>query len=309
MRPCFVIGFQRSGTTLLRLMLDNHPEIAIPLDVTGLWARYHARLGRYDHLRAETELRRLVEDLTAEERIRLWGLDLTADEVLRSLSAPGFPGVIDAFYTTYARRKGKRYWADKDPGNMTRLHLVQEWFPDARVIHIIRDGRDACLSLLAQEFGYDDLLPCAAGWREQVWWVRCIGTVLGPERYHEVRYEDLVAEPEARLREISAFLGVEYSPAMLAYPDNVEKSIPASKRHIWPLIDRPPQKDNVGRWKSRMSPAERICFEKRAGDVLRELRYEVLPDSPSGAYVEELRSLLRRLVRGVAARGRALATR
>lgn len=296
--PFFIVGVQRSGTTLLRLMLDSHPAVAIPLDTTGLWSRYGERLAEYGGLRDDDGIRRLIRDLLGEERIRLWEVSLDATALETSLETRDYPGVIAAFYRAYAAAKGKRLWGDKDPGNMRRLHEIHRWFPGARIVHIIRDGRDACLSQRKQAFGNQDVIPCAADWREQVWWVRCIGEILGPERYHEVRYEDLVAQPEARLRALCDFLALEYAPAMLEYHRRTADAIPDSKRHIWPMIDRPPVATNTGLWRKELSPALRVCFEKRAGDVLRACGYETLPKA-SGAYLEEVKLLSRRALRAV----------
>lgn len=301
--PFFIVGFQRSGTTLLRLMLDNHPAIAIPLDTVGLWAHYADRLDRYGQLATEDDAHRLVTDLLAEERIRLWEVPLTTDGVLALRRLPGFPGIIDAFHLAYARAKGKVHWGDKDPGDMERIDRLAQWFPEGRIVHIIRDGRDACLSQTRQDFGFDDLFECAACWREQVEWVRRIGGVLGPARYFELRYEDLVADPEPVLRRLTAFLGVPWSAAMLQYHTAVKQSVPDSKRHIWPLLDKPPQRDNAGRWKTAFSPGQRIAFEKRAGSMLRAMGYDTLPRA-AGGYGAEAASLLARAWRAVRRRFR-----
>lgn len=289
--PFFIVGFQRSGTTLLRMMLDSHPEVAVPLDVVGLWADYEDRLAEYGDLSSQDDVRRLVRDLVAEERIRLWEADLDEPAVLSQLDGARYPDVIAAFYRAYARSRGKSRWGDKDPGNMTRLDRVLAWFPDARILHIIRDGRDACLSQLRQSFGFDEVLPCAEAWREQVSWVSRIGRILGRERYHELRYEDLVEDPADVLRMVCGFLELDYRDEMLRYHERVEEGVPDSKRHIWTLIDQPVRRSAAGRWRSEMSRPLRICFEKRAGEVLRRQGYDVLPQA-SGAYVEELRRLL-----------------
>jgi hypothetical protein len=285
--PIFIVGFQRSGTTLLRVMLDSHPELAIPLDTTGLWDRYERKLGNYGDLAAEPARSRIVGDLLAEERIRLWKTPLTADHILHQWTEPGYPGLIRAFYQSYAILHGKRHWGDKDPGNMTRIDELNRWFPDARFLHIIRDGRDACLSQMEQDFGFENLFECAGAWREEVQWVRRMGSLLG-SRYIEVRYEDLVATPEPVLRMICDRLGLGYDDAMLHYHERVSDAIPKEKEHLWPMLNRPPQKDLAGKWKHRLSRGERIGFEKRAGEVLRALDYEVLPGA-SGAYFTELR--------------------
>jgi hypothetical protein len=297
--PFFIIGYQRSGTTLIRMMLDSHSDIAVPLDTVGLWARYARRLDEYGDVDSKDSRRRLITDLLAEERIQLWELKSGADDIVAAIRRPGWPGLIDAFHRVYAKSKGKSIWGDKDPGNMTRIDTLVSWFPEARFLHIIRDGRDACLSQLKQSFGFNDLLPCAGAWREEVSWVRRIGNILGPERYFEFRYEDLVREPEPTLRRISGFLGIPFDAAMLNYHRRVSESIPDSKRHIWPLIGEPPRASNAEVWKTRMSPALRTCFEKRAGQLLSELGYETLPGTPSGAYLEEARQLIGMALRAI----------
>ena len=294
--PFFIVGFQRSGTTLLRLMLDNHPEVAVPLDTVGLWARYADRLDTYGPLDRPAERARLVRDILAEERIRLWQAGLTLEDVEAALIRPGWPGIMAAFNRAYARKQGKSRWGDKDPGNMQRIQQLNAWFPEARFIHIIRDGRDACLSHRKQSFGYDDVLECANGWREEVLWVRRMGALLDG-RYHEVRYEDLVREPEAELRRICGFLGLEWDPGMLAYHQQVSKSVPDEKRHIWPLLDKPPQTDNLDRWKREMRPGMRVAFEKRAGGMLREMGYETYANFPNRGTLEELKSFARRVLK------------
>lgn len=290
-RPFFIVGFQRSGTTLLRAMLDSHPDVAIPLDTVGLWVRYEDDLDAYGDLGDEVQARRLVGDLLAEERLELWEEPLEIDEVMERRRRPGYPGIIEAFYLAYAARKGKSRWGDKDPGNMRRLDRVLRWFPDAQIVHIIRDGRDACLSHLRQTFGHSELFPCADDWREQVFWVRNIGRILGPDRYHELRYEDLVEDTETVLRDLCDFLELPYSEALRSYHERRDEMVPESKRELWPLLAEPPRRDNLYRWREEMSAGRRVGFEKRAGDVLTEMGYETLEGHPSGAYLSELGAL------------------
>ncbi|MEO8199505.1 MAG: sulfotransferase [Gemmatimonadota bacterium] len=288
MKPLFVVGFQRSGTTLIRLMLDSHPDIAIPLDTTGLWSRYEQRLDDYDQLATSVGREKIVDDLLAEERITLWEANLDRQAILAGWTNGTFPGLVSAFYQGYAESRGKKMWGDKDPGNMLRLDQINRWFPASRIIHIIRDGRAACLSQLKQDFGFDNLLDCACAWREEVQWVRRMGSLLGPARYLEIRYEDLVIEPETILGTVCSFLEIRYDGAMLRYHETIPSSVPTAKRHLWPLIGQPPVAENAERWKRELKAGQRICFEKRAGPVLREMGYEVLPLA-RGAYSEEVR--------------------
>lgn len=286
MKPLFAFGYERSGTTLLRLMLDNHPEMAVPLDVTGLWERYHRKLDRYNYLSTMDEVERIVEDLLAEERILLWGEKFRKMEILKRIEKPCFPDVIRAFYELYALKKGKAFWGTKDPGNIYSIHLLNEWFPDCKFLHIIRDGRDCGLS--ASKLKYRSLLISAEKWRESVEWARKIGRILGPERYYEFKYEDLVDHPEEELKKICGFMEIDFHPDMLAYHRNVKKSIPDSKRYWWPKISDPPDADNKYKWKLKMPVSAQVCFEKRAGALLEELGYETGKHPRSGAYLTEM---------------------
>jgi hypothetical protein len=239
-------------------------------------------------------LRRMVGDLIHEERIKLWDTPIEVDQILELVDRPRFPGVIAALYRCYAQAKRKPLWGDKNPDNLCHMDLLNRWFPNCRFLHIIRDGRDACLSQLEQSFGKDDLLLCASDWREQVQWVRRIGNFVGPARYSELRYEDLVRDPETELRQLCVFLGIPYDAEMLKYHERVSQSIPSSKLYIWPKIVKPPQSDNVNRWKDRMFRGLQVCLEKRAGSILRELGYEVSSAPWSGGYYQEIRSIVSR---------------
>lgn len=291
--PFFIVGFQRSGTTLLRLMLDNHPGLAVPLDTVGLWAAYAARVDKdYSGLRSREAIVALVDDILREHRVKLWDAALTREQVLGFLTEPTYSCVVAAFYQAYASAKGKARWGDKDPGNMRRIDMILEWFPQAQILHIVRDGRDCCLSHLEQDFGHSSLLPCAVAWREEVEWVRRIGRILG-RQYLEIRYEDLVREPERVLQRVTSFLQVDYHPTMLNYHRKVSESVPTSKLHIWPMLTQRPQAAHVERWRSKMSRGDQVCFEKRAGAQLKALGYPTVggPD-PSGAYWSEGKALV-----------------
>ncbi|MFN0178735.1 MAG: sulfotransferase family protein [Gemmatimonadales bacterium] len=300
--PFFVVGFQRSGTTLLRVMLNAHPKVAIPLDVTGMWWRFEQQLDRFGDLTQDVARRALVAAVLDEPRIKLWGIPLAVEGVLRHWTAPGYPGAIAAFYLEYAAHYGKTTWGDKDPGNTKRIDVLDRWFPGCRLIHIVRDGRGACLSHLSQSFGHDDLMACAEAWREEVWWVRRMGHLLGASRYHELKYEDLVTNPREVLGAVCGFLGIDYSEQMLSYPESIDESVPAEKRHIWPLIGQSPQAKNALKWREEMPAGVQVCFEKRAGEALVEFGYPTSSRPWSGQYATELGFLVGRLVRAVRAR-------
>jgi hypothetical protein len=189
-RPIFIIGCARSGTTLVRLILDSHPNIS-----AGAETKFLPELGEM------------------VERARLDGkFDVTRPYVLELMR--GFYGRLQA---DYMLRRGKRRWAEKTPGYTLHLPLIEELYPDAQYVHVIRDGRDVVASH-RDRWGYRAALGTALRkWRRYVTVARRFGRRLPPDRYHEVRYEDLVADPEKAARELLAFLGEPWDPAVLAY--------------------------------------------------------------------------------------------
>lgn len=280
--PLFIVGFQRSGTTLLRLMLNAHPEIAIPHDSAELWFDYRDKAVRqYDELSDKRHVIRMVDDLLAEPRIKAWQTELPRDQLLAEPLPDSFPAVMRRFHEVFARSHGKLLWGDKNTGTLVALDVLNRDFPDCRIVHLVRDGRDCALSHLSKEYiyGYENVLRAAVEWREQTSLCHKMGAMLPPARFLESRYEDLVLTPEVELKRICAFLEVAYAPQMMRYHEYVDENVPADKRGLWPLLDQPPLASNVFKWKTKMSAKDRAVFERNAGDLLQALGYETL-DGP-----------------------------
>ncbi len=262
--PVVVLGVSRSGTTLLKAMLDAHSQLAIPSEsyfIPQLWDRHGDRPDRA----------RLVADLQRLERLRQWGIDV--DDVARRLNAqPTFAAAIDAIYRSYAEARGKPRYGDKTPLYMQHLDVLARAFPRAQYVHIVRDGRDAALSFMAMKrkprFNVARprrLADFAAAWRREIHAARRFGRT---RPYLELRYEDLVAEPERRLREICEFLELEYEPEMLEYHRHEDPALYADH----PRLAQPPVR-NARSWRGEMAPRDIELFEAIAGDVLAEHGY------------------------------------
>src|SRR6266540_3137780 len=172
--PIFVVGCQRSGTTLLRLLLD------LDQVTTGSWKR----LAQYGFPK------------------QYWHEHIA--------------GMFDAIKSDYARRAGKSRWADKTPRYALTLPFIDRLFPTCQVVHVIRDGRDVVASHRVR-WGYLAALKAVRKWPHYVHSARAAGAAMTPDRYHELRYEDLVSEPEKTLRELLDFLDEPWDSAVLAH--------------------------------------------------------------------------------------------
>jgi hypothetical protein len=273
--PVVVLGVSRSGTTLLKEMLDAHPDLAIPSEsyfVPQLWSRHGERPGADAFL----------DDVERLARIREWGL--TREDVASRLpERPSFPEAVGAIYRAYAAARGKRRFGDKTPSYMQRLPLLEHAFPGARYVHLIRDGRDAGLSFLDMRrrptFNWArprGLGSFAAQWRREVEAARRFGREGVAGRYMEVRYEDLVAGPERALREVCAFLGLDFAPAMLEYHRHLD---PERMPDHSGLAE--PPRSGSRRWREQMSSGDAELFEAIGGGLLADLGYARAHPSPS----------------------------
>lgn len=282
--PLILLGVSRSGTTLLRVIVDRSPGIAIPDEsfFVPLLARRHG-----DTIDAA----RFLDDLARIPTIRTWGVPL--EEISARVRTGMRTGdAIAAIYQTYAARAGKSRWGDKTPMYMRHLSLLDRLFPDAQYVHLIRDGRDAALSFLQMPEGSftrtwahpSTPAEFACLWRREVRDARALGLRLGQARYHEARYEQLVADPEATVREICAFAGLPFEPSMLDYTSAVDVT---GKPHQQRLLT--PPTTGVRSWRDDMQGNDIAGFEKVAGDLLGELGYEVRTTVSSGVGARAMR--------------------
>jgi hypothetical protein len=281
----FIVGSGRCGTTLLRMMLDAHPTLAIPPET-----HFIPTLASV----FSDPSKDLDEFLHALSGFHTWsdfGLEVGAlDDALRSAGPFDLTHALRTFYRLYAEKCEKTRWGDKTPMYFASMGLVQRVLPEARFIHVIRDGRDVALSIKDLWFGPDSIQDIAG------WWVSRIGEARSQVDeltwYLEIRYEDLVLNPERVLRDVCAFVDIPWDPVMLDYHLRAEGRldeirhdapthdrsavIPAEQRvGIFSLVTEPPRADRTQRWRAEMSLAARAQFEGTAGALLEELGYEV----------------------------------
>lgn len=280
----FIVGVARSGTTLLRLMLDAHPEMAIPPETHFIPKVIKACDGAEDPHDAVFEL------LTTHRRWPDYGLDANElRERLDRIDPLSAGDALRAFYDLYAEKQGKPRWGDKSPSYVRRMRRVASALPEAHFVHLVRDGRDVALSQVEVDFGADQIADAARDWVDGIEKAQRQARRL--RHYIEVRYEDLVTEPESALRSVCEFVQLRWDPAMLAYHAGAAErmaevtrdfergegpAIPAAvraSRHT--RVAEPPQRERAARWRTDMSPSDRATFEGIAGEQLEKLGYEV----------------------------------
>jgi Sulfotransferase family len=279
-----IVGVPRSGTTLLRMMIDAHPDIAIPPETGFLPA-----LADLDANEDASELAGRI--ITTFHTWPDFGLDAAElRQTLHRLSPITPADAARTFYKEYAARFGKNRWGDKTPTYGASLDRIAYLLPEARFVHIIRDGRDVLVSVRGLWFRPGDTVEaCAQDWMTRLAHTRALGA--HASHYLEVRYEALVHDPPATLQEICRFLDLRFDPEMLTYylrsshrldehqaryaPDGQVLVSKADRIRNQRFVMQPPQAERIGRWQSELSDDDVRRFEAIASEWLHRLGYGV----------------------------------
>jgi hypothetical protein len=274
-RPIIVVGCPRSGTTMLQLMLHAHARIAIPPETRFMLAVYRERRD-FGDLSVAGNRRALARRIVDRRETRFCDLGLDADEVVERITAgPGTLGsVLGTIFQQYAARFGKPRWGDKRPSYLHNIDILLRLFPDAQFVNIVRDGRDCVASLKEMSWHRKDIYATVAAWARAVDEARRAARRLGPAQWHEVRYEDLVADPHGRLADLCAYLGEEYDPAMAEPSAVAEVAVPAFK--TWHArTHKPVTTQRVQSWQTRLTADEIALCEAALGSRLVANGYEL----------------------------------
>jgi len=273
-RPFFIVGSGRCGSTLLRAMLEAHPELHVPPESRLAQAvRDFRRLSR---LPWNVVLRIVLAQFEYGEVWESW--DLTLGPVYRALDAAppaarNLAAVVHAVYRAHAdkHKPGSRRWGDKTPPATPALPRLQAVFPDLQVIHLLRDGRDVVQSFM--RVSPAGIPHFARMWVEAVRVARAFGA-RHPRQYLEIRYEDFVRRPRETLERTAAFLDVPFDDRMLRHH---ELPLPLADVDRYPALRGardPVYESSVGRWRTFFDPAQRAELERLLGATLATAGYE-----------------------------------
>ncbi|HEX2494082.1 MAG TPA: sulfotransferase [Steroidobacter sp.] len=260
--PIFVGGVPRSGTTLLRVILDTHPrifcgtELRVVQALANLWASAEQHSG---------ELLQLAYG-TTRETVR-----------------QAFAELVTSFLAPAWRASGKPRVAEKTPSNVLVFPALRILFPQSPLIHVIRDARDVVASRLERDKATASFpIDAAALARERAReWTstmrlrrRFLADASAREGYFEIRYEDLVRAPEAALKPLFEFIGEDFDPSVLEF-HRVQRNTAGSEEWSSEAVSRSIFASSIGRWKAALSARERDAVLMEAHEQLSELGYEL----------------------------------
>jgi len=270
--PFFIVGASRSGTTMLRIMVASHSMLEVPPEAWFL-GKIVCSTDKNAQL-ASADLERIKNLVLRDGTWPEWSVSEDAlDDAFRGMEGARLSEVLDALFRTWgrARLSGVR-WGEKSPRHTYIAGRLKDIFSGAQFIHMLRDGRDSCASMLQR------------GWYERSFrricqhWASCTRAALDFGRNHpgallEVRFERLLADPAVEMQNVCRFLGVPFEPSMVDYQAYAREHLPPSARDVHSKLFRPPDVQEAGKWKRSITVWQEAIFLAVAGRIAEQVGY------------------------------------
>lgn len=269
----FLLGVARSGTTLVSLMLNAHSQIAIPYESHFIVPYFHQYQGD-ERFQNDAFRKEIIGLLLEEKYVKQWDREVGLEDI-NLQKCDSLKGCISQLFMAYAKKNHKRYWADKTPAYINEIHVLHNLFPNARYIHLVRDGRDVALSLSRQFFGPNDLINALRYWERSVDTAQRMLKMIPPNRSLQVRFEDIANDPSREMESISRFLEISFEPEIInAHTKTAKKYVGKYIQQHHEQLQKPISTKNTEKWKRFLSKSEQALAYEIAGRKLDDLGYE-----------------------------------
>lgn len=270
-----MIGTQRSGSNLLRVMLDAIDEITAP-HPPHILQRFLPLLPLYGDLSVEANFVRLSEDVC--ELVRLnpvpWeGVGMDAETVRKACCRPTLYDLFRAIYERAAREAGTDYWLCKSMKNVFYAEGIESTGLRPYYLYLYRDGRDVALSFKKAIVGEKHVYALAHTWKKDQEEALRLEARTPADHFFRVSYESVIAHPQTVLETLCRFLRVPYSDKAMEYYKSRESVNTAVAGKMWSNVSKPILKNNTRKFLAELSSKEIAIFESVAGDMLEKLGY------------------------------------
>lgn len=288
MKPVFIGGCHRSGTTFLGALLGAHPAcLTTPESQFKLDALQGADVPvNHDELKVVLNRARQLRSF------RRWGLDASTPEIADDDRGPDYAGLLQKFVSAYGDKVGQTsfdLWIDHTPKNIRSLDTLFSLFPEGRAIHLVRDGRGVAASVMPLDWGPNTIIAAAHWWVHHISFGLAAELHYGSSRVLRVRYEDLVANPGVELERICTWLDIEYD-ADMAQGGGFNFAGGTFRYHG--LVHDAPDSSRATAWRQSLSTRQIKTFDSRVCDLLIYLGYDQVDRLADTALIDRAQLLL-----------------
>jgi hypothetical protein len=274
MQSIIIIGTQRSGSNLLRLMLNQHSQIAAP-HPPHIMQTFMPLLPKYGDLNNSANFLQLATDVCSfvMNNPVQWGVSFDANVVVAKAKSHTLIGIYQVIYETYAAALKKVIWCSKSMTNLYFIPQIEAAGVHPYYIHLVRDGRDVAASFRKTIVGEKHCYHIAKQWKtdQDVAEKNC--HQFAADRYIPVMYENLIRDPENTLRILLQRMKLEYEATMLEYHQATEAQKTAEAGKMWENVRKPVMVTNSNKFLKQLSEEDVLIFESVAGDVLERHGY------------------------------------
>ncbi len=269
-----IIGTQRSGSNLLRLILNQFEQVSAP-HPPHILKTFVPLITYYGNLEKERNFMQLVSDVAdmLNSNPVSWGIEMQAADIRKACKAKNIYEILSAMYRIKARLDNADIWCCKSMHNAYYVSDMESHGIKPFYIYLYRDGRDVAASFRKAIVGPKHIYHIAHKWKSDQIKARQVLDMVGKKRFFSVKYEQLLKEPEQVLHTLSDKLNLPYSPEIMTYYNSQESINTASSGQMWENLTKPIIRDHYGMYVNELSDNDIKLFDLIARDVLKDLNY------------------------------------
>lgn len=269
-----IIGTQRSGSNLLRVILDQSEAIASP-HPPHILVTFVPLLKFYGPLN-ESAYKILINDVVdyVEANPVPWeGIKVNRDWIFENSTVHSIFEINRLIYEQAAITKKATYWCCKSMANVHYADELEQHSPNLKYIYLYRDGRDVAVSFKKAIVGEKHIYHLAQQWTHDQQACIKLAERIGEDRFFALNYETLITQPEMLIRKLCKFLEINYADNMLSFYNSNESKATAAAGEMWQNLEKPIMNNNTGKFHKELQPDEIEIFELVSHDVLTKLNY------------------------------------
>ncbi len=273
--PIFIVGSERSGSNLLRLLLNELDEVAVP-HPPHLMRDLAPVAPRYGALTKDENFRRLIKDAIklVDLHYAPWPFKPDVEAVFNNAAKRTLYSVCAGIYEQYRKYSGKPRWGCKSTFMVNHASEVLRHHKKPQFIHLVRDPRDVAVEARKSVFAKYHPYNVAQVWTREQTLAHEWSRKLAPETWYTLRYEDLIEEPAAQMKRLCRFLGVKYSNSVLRFFEKPSAKNIAGLSRSWEDLAKPVMKKNSGKYLGELSVQEILLIESFAREIMSEFDYK-----------------------------------